>query len=156
MGISSSFKVQVQSRYQVQSNSLKTNFKQVPFGYNSYGHSWTKISKLKGLEVNDRDNQWFDDSGLDLEKTLGVWVTVDPRDALFYMFSPAFRDAVLKDGSLDDDYQEDLEDEWDDFAHALKHPLEFVTKVDLAGAIPVIEHDEEFGKSNLYIKPVYK
>jgi len=135
---------------------VSATFKQIPFGYNSYGHSWTKILKLKSLEIDDRCNQWFDDSGLDLEKTLGVWVTVDPRDALFYMFSPGFRDAVLEDGSLDNEYQDDLEDEWDDFEQALKHPLDFVTKVDLAGAIPMVEHDEEFGKSYLYIKPVYK
>ena len=135
--------------------SVKPTFKKMPFGYNSYGHAWTKLKTLKQLEVKDRGNQWFDDSKLDLENTLGVWVTVDPRDALLYVFSSTFRDALLEDGSLDEDYKEELEDEWDDFNYAMKHSLEFITKVNLEGAQPVVEHDEEFGKSYLYIKPVY-
>ena len=148
--LAASFKTKVWAKYHIVSS-----YQKMQYGYNSYGHSWTPIEKLKGLEVEDRSNAWFDDSDLDLVKTLGVWVTKNPKDALFYIFSPPFRDAI-KDGELNLDYQEDLEDEWDDFVHALDHPLEYVTKIDLSGAIPVIEHDEEFDKSYLYIKPVKK
>jgi GNAT superfamily N-acetyltransferase/8-oxo-dGTP pyrophosphatase MutT (NUDIX family) len=130
-------------------------------GYNSYGEDWTPLAKIKKLEVTDRGNDWFDDSKLDLDKTLSHWVTADPRDAALYNVGGTNRE-ILEE--MWDDFPEEVPEEfegeiigedWEDLVNIAKNPTEYCTEIQLTGAVPVIEHDEYFGKSYLYIKPVY-
>lgn len=125
-------------------------------GYNSYGDRWTPLRTIRELEVEERGNEWFDDSELDLDRTLAIWVTRDPRDAVFYLFPPEFRDAVLN-GRLDLEFlteDDDLYEDFMEFLGAMKKPQDFVTAVNLSGAIPVLETLEQFAEEYLYIKPV--
>ena len=60
----------------------------------------------------------------------GIWVTLDPKDAISYLFMAS-----------------ELESE--EYQEALKHPEKYLIKVDLDGAIPVLE-DGDGG--TLYIR----
>jgi hypothetical protein len=53
---------------------------------------WTPLDKLKQTEVDERGNEWFDDSGLDLQKSVGMYATKNPIDALFYGLAPELSD----------------------------------------------------------------
>jgi hypothetical protein len=98
-------------------------------GYSTYGH-WAPLTELKEIELEDRGNPWFDDTNLDLNHMEGIWVTKDPNEAIPYLFT--------SDESESEEYQE-----------ALKHPQKYLFKVDLTGAIPVLE-DGDGG--TLYIR----
>ena len=98
-------------------------------GYSTHGY-WASLEELKEIEVEDRGNPWFDDSQIDTETTEGIWVTLDPKDALQYLF-------------LD----EDLESE--EYQEALKLPEKYLNKIDLSEAVPVLE-DGDGG--TLYIR----
>ena len=88
-------------------------------GFSTHGH-WESLKKLKEIEVDERGNLWFDDSQIDIETMEGIWVTLDPKDAIQYLF-----------------LAEDLESE--DYQEALKNPEKYLIKVDITGAIPVLE-----------------
>ena len=88
-------------------------------GYSTHGH-WALLKELKEIEVEDRGNPWFDDSSLDLNHMEGIWVTKDPKEAVPYLFTA--------DEFESEEYQE-----------ALKHPQKYLFKVELTGAIPVLE-----------------
>lgn len=98
-------------------------------GYSTHGY-WTPLRELKEIEVEDRGNEWFDDTNIDLESTEGIWVTKDPKDAIQYLF-----------------VADELESE--EYREALKHPEKYLNKADLIGAIPVLE-DGDGG--TLYIR----
>ncbi len=88
-------------------------------GYSTHG-CWAPLSELKAIEVEDRGNPWFEDEGLDLESWEGIWVTSDPKKALWYLF-PA----------KDFDSQE--------YKEALEDPESHLFRVDLTRAIQVLE-----------------
>ena len=98
-------------------------------GYSTHGH-WASLKDPKEIEVEDRGNLWFEDNNIELDSMEGIWVTLNPKDAVQYLF-----------------LAEDLESE--DYLEALKHPEKYLIKVDLIGAIPVLE-DGDGG--TLYIR----
>jgi len=132
----------------------------ITHGYNSYGSVWTPLKEIKQLEVEERGNEWFDDSKLDLNKTKAIWITEDPRDAVLYNLSAEFRNIIddhYKNNSLPEDVppgtnmaKEDYQEERKIFLNAQNE----VTKVSVNGALSLIEHHEPFGKAYLFIKPV--
>jgi len=86
-------------------------------GYSTHGH-WAPLKELKELEVEDRGNAWFEDSGIDLEAMEGIWVALTPEDAIQYLFMAS-----------------ELESR--EYREALRHPKKYLVEVDLKGAIPV-------------------
>ena len=98
-------------------------------GYSTHGQ-WASLKELKELEVEDRGNLWFEDNNIELDSMEGIWVTEDPKDAIQYLFLAS-----------------ELESE--EYLEALKHPEKYLSKVDLSGAIPVLE-DGDGG--TLYIR----
>jgi hypothetical protein len=98
-------------------------------GFSTHGH-WARLKDLKEIEVEDRGNDWFDDTKIDLESTEGIWIAKDPKDAIQYLFLAS-----------------ELESE--EYREALKHPEKYLIQVDLTGAIPVLE-DGDGG--HLYIR----
>lgn len=124
------------------------NLKPVPIvhkvGYSSHG-AWARLKDIKAIEL-DRDNEWFDDSGFDLDNDSAIWVTYDPVKALTYDFSADLINSLDNPNYQPPDF---LLDEWLDFKEALKEPLSHVEKVDLSGAEMVLE-DGDGGY--LYVK----
>ena len=110
--------------------ALANKIASMSVGYSSHG-TITTLQDIYEAEVEERGNDWFDDSDLDRNKTKAIWVTHKPEDALKYMFS-----------------EEDEED-----AAKEDNPLDYVTSVPLIGFTPVLE-DGDGGF--LYIKPVKK
>jgi hypothetical protein len=88
-------------------------------GYSTHGH-WTPLTELKEIEVKDRGNLWFNDTNLDLNHMEGIWITKDPKKAISYLFT-----------------SDEFESE--EYRETLKHPQKYLFKVDLTGAIPVLE-----------------
>jgi len=88
-------------------------------GYSTHG-CWEKLRRIKELEVEERGNEWFDDSSIDLGSTDGIWVALDPRDAIPYLF--------LAEEHESEAYQK-----------ALENPEDYLFKLDLKGAVPVLE-----------------
>ena len=88
-------------------------------GFSTHG-CWASLAKIKELEVEDRGNPWFEDDHLELEKWEGIWVTLDPIKALWYLFSA-----------------EDLESA--EYRKALKNPELHLCRVDLTEAIEVLK-----------------
>jgi hypothetical protein len=119
-------------------------------GWNTHG-TWDSLKKIKGIEL-ERGNEWFDDDDYDFKNDIAIWVTHDPKDALFYMFSPEFRDAGPN--YIPPDY---LKEEWDAYQEALKHPEEHLNKIDLKDAKMVLEDGDggylyvKKGKQNPYL-----
>jgi hypothetical protein len=97
----------------------KKEVRKMNLGYSTHGY-WAPLKELKEIEVEDRGNDWFDDSKIDIESTEGIWITEDPKDAIQYLF--------LGSELESEEYQE-----------ALKHPEKYLIKVDLNGAIPVLQ-----------------
>jgi hypothetical protein len=93
--------------------------KEMSAGYSTHGY-WEKLRRIKELEVGERGNEWFDDSSINLDSTDGIWVTLDPRDAIPYLF--------LAEEHESEAYQK-----------ALENPEDYVFGVDLKGAVPVLE-----------------
>ena len=89
------------------------------FGFSTHGR-WAALPEIKELEVEDRGNPWFDDDGLDLESWEGIWVALDPKKALWYLFQA-----------------EDFGSE--KYRKALKDPEAHLFRVDLSGAIEVLK-----------------
>jgi hypothetical protein len=58
-------------------------------------------------------------SKIDLENTEGIWVTVNPKDAIPYLFM-------------------DSELESEEHQEALKYPEKYIFKVDIKGTTPVL------------------
>ncbi len=98
-------------------------------GFSTHGN-WAPLKELKEIEVEDRGNSWFEDNHINLESMEGIWVTDDPKDAIQYLF--------MASELASEECQE-----------ALKHPEKYLIKVDLTGAIPVLE-DGDGG--HLYIR----
>ena len=98
-------------------------------GFSTHGY-WASLKELKEIEVEDRGNPWFEDNNIELDSMEGIWVTLNPKDAVQYLF-----------------LAEDLESE--EYQEALKHPGKYLFKVDLRGSIPVLE-DGDGG--TLYIR----
>jgi len=101
-------------------------------GYSIHG-CWASLEKIKQLEVEDRGNPWFEDEDLDLESLEGIWVTSDPRKALWYLF-PA------------------VSFESEEYRQALKNPEAHLFRVDLTGAVEVLR-DEDGGFLYIREKP---
>jgi hypothetical protein len=93
--------------------------KEMNVGYSTHG-CWASLEKIKELEVEDRGNPWFDDEDLDLESMEGIWVTLEPPKALWYLFLAA-----------------DLESE--EYRKALENPEAHLSQVDLSGAVEVLK-----------------
>jgi len=91
----------------------------MPAGYSTHG-CWQKLRRIKELEVGERGNEWFDDSSIDLDSTDGIWVTLDPRDAIPYLF-------------LAEEHESEV------YQKALENPEDYVFGVDLKGADPILE-----------------
>ena len=53
-------------------------------GFSTHG-CWASLAEIKALEVEDRGNPWFDDSGLDIENTEAIWVVLDFQAAPQYL-----------------------------------------------------------------------
>ena len=88
-------------------------------GFSTHG-CWGSLSEIKALEVEDSGNPWFDDEDLDLERLEGIWVTLDPQKALWYLFPAA-----------------DFESE--EYRKAMENPEVHLFRVDLTGAIEVLK-----------------
>jgi hypothetical protein len=88
-------------------------------GYSTHGH-WAPLTELKEIEVQDRGNPWFDDANLDLNHMEGIWVTKDPKEAIPYLFT-----------------SDEFESE--EYREAPKHPEKYLFRVNLDGAISVLE-----------------
>ncbi len=88
-------------------------------GFSTHG-CWASLEKIKELEVEDRDNPWFDDDGLDLKSFEGIWVTFDLQKAIWYLCpATAF-------GS-------------EEYRKAEAKPEAYVCRVDLVGAFEVLK-----------------
>ena len=87
-------------------------------GFSTHGH-WASLKELKEIEVEDRGNPWFDDTRVDLENTEGIWVAIDPKGAINYLFMAS-----------------ELESE--EHQEALKYPEKYIFKVDIKGTTPVL------------------
>ncbi len=88
-------------------------------GYSTHG-CWAPLWELKAIEVEDRGNPWFEDDDLNLESWEGIWVTLDPEKAHWYLFAG-----------------EDFESE--ECRQALENPQAHLFRVDLIGAIEVLK-----------------
>jgi len=88
-------------------------------GYSTHG-CWEKLRRIKELEVGERGNEWFDDGSIDLDNTDGIWVALDQRDAIPYLF--------LAEEHESEPYQK-----------ALENPEDYLFAVHLKGATPVLE-----------------
>jgi hypothetical protein len=88
-------------------------------GFSTHG-CWASLAEIKALEVEDRENPWFEDEGLDLESWEGIWVTYDPQKAIWYLFPAA-----------------DFESE--EYQKALEKPEAYLFRVDLTGAMEVLK-----------------
>lgn len=64
-------------------------------GYRSDSKRWMPLAMMREMEVEDRGNDWFDDSHLDEKTTEVIWVCHTKKDALRY-------------GDADNIYQVDL------------------------------------------------
>jgi len=53
-------------------------------GYNTQA-SWAPLRDLKEIEIEDRENPWFDNGDLDLNEMEAIWVLLDPKDAGHYL-----------------------------------------------------------------------
>jgi hypothetical protein len=107
----------------------KKEVRKMNIGYSTHGH-WASLKELKEIEVEDRGNLWFEDIDVDLESMEGIWVALVPGDAIRYLFMAS-------------------EIESEEYQEALKHPEKYLIKVDLLGAVPVLE-DGDGG--TLYIR----
>lgn len=115
-------------------------------GYSSFSQ-WNDLSEIKENEVMERDNQWFDDSSIDVDNHLGKWVCIDPKYALWYVFSVD----LFRINPLDQPKPENVSNElWESFVKAWNNPQEYVYEINLSGAIQVLE-DPDYGF--LFIKP---
>ena len=74
---------------------------------------WAPVQDLKEIEIEDRGNQWFDDSNLDFENTEAIWVVLDAKNAPQYL--------TLTIGSETEEY---------------------LFRIDLTGASPVLEDED--------------
>lgn len=88
-------------------------------GFSTHG-CWGSLAEIKALEVEDRGNVWFDDEGMDLDIWEGIWVALDPKKALWYLFSAA-----------------DFESE--EYQKAMEDPQAHLFRVDLTEAIEVLK-----------------
>jgi hypothetical protein len=102
-------------------------------GYSTHG-CWAPLERIKEIEVEERENEWFEDDGLDLSQYEAIWVCLAPEEAVGY--------ALLAE-ELGTKVQEE----------AKKHPLDYVVEVNLMGAVPVLE-DPDGGY--LYIRKTRK
>ena len=107
---------------------------------------WSDLSEIKQLEVDERDNSWFDDSNLDLNLYIAKWVCLDPLDALYYCFEADF---FKLNPNIDLKPDHVLESRWELFKTAYNNPLDYVSIIDLTGAEKV--HEDPDG-GFLYIK----
>jgi hypothetical protein len=115
-------------------------------GYNSHG-SVASLAEIKELEVTERENDWFNDQKLDLNKTRAIWVTHKAKYALRYVFSASLHDfPERKPNEID-------ESEWKEWKKALRNPKQHVCTVNIREAIKVLDDEDE---GWLYIWPVYK
>lgn len=130
---------------------------QAAIGYNSYSDVWVPLREIKEIE-DDRGNGWFDDSGLDLDKTLAIWVTEDPRSAVLYHLTGDFRETVDQYyNTLPRDPPDTYGLDAETYAWEREQFLDAenaVAEVDVSGAQAVLTHDEPFGSSYLFIKPI--
>jgi len=81
-------------------------------GFSTYDR-WTPLHDLKELELEEKENQWFNDYGHDLEHLEAIWVVLDPTQAPHYM--------ALTIGSETEEY---------------------LFSIDLTGATPVLENED--------------
>ena len=91
-------------------------------GFSTHG-CWGSLAEIKALEVEDRGNPWFDDEGMDLDIWEGIWIALDPKKALWYLF------AVTDYGS-------------EEYRKALENPEAHLFQVDLTGAMEVLKDGE--------------
>lgn len=114
-------------------------------GYSSFP-DWNELSETKENEHEERGNDWFDDSHLDIDEYMAKWVCTDAKYALWYVFSLELFglapdvDAKPEDVSISN---------WVNFKKAWKNPLEHVYEIDLTGAEKVLD-DPDHGA--LFIK----
>jgi hypothetical protein len=88
---------------------------------------WTPYSELKRYE-RSRGNQWkFKDTDLDKKAYEGIWVTLDPKDLIPYVFGSEYRDMPM------DHLKEALGDKLEDFFENAEG-----YSVDLTGATKII------------------
>ena len=74
---------------------------------------WAPLPDLKEIEIEDRRNQWFDDSDMDIETMEAIWVVLDPQNAPEHL--------SLTMGSETEEY---------------------LFRIDLTGATPVLEDED--------------
>jgi len=88
-------------------------------GFSTHG-CWGSLPEIKALEVEDRGNPWFDDEGMDLESMEGIWVTLDPKKAIWYLFPATDFDS-------------------EEYRKAQENPEAHLSQVDLTGAFEVLK-----------------
>lgn len=108
-------------------------------GYSSHGYK-SSLAVIKELEL-ERGNKWFDDEGLDMDRSIAIWVTKNPQDAVRYLFSADIESRQWTDS------------ERQLYEQALKFPMSFVKAIDLTGYEQVLD-DGEGGY--LYVRKVYR
>jgi hypothetical protein len=81
-------------------------------GFSTYDH-WAPLHDLKELELEEKENQWFNDYEHDLENLEAIWVVLDPTQAPNYL--------ALTIGSETEEY---------------------LFRIDLTGATPILEEED--------------
>ena len=81
-------------------------------GFSTYDH-WAPLHDLKEIELEGKENQWFNDYEHDLENLEAIWVVLDPTQAPHYL--------ALTIGSETEEY---------------------LFRIDLTGATPILEEGD--------------
>ena len=108
------------------------------FGYRDFwSYDAMTLREMKQIEVDERGNEWFDDSGYDLDHTKCIWIVHDPEEAARRDFSAELYMADPHDDNPAPGIIE--EPEWEEFKRAMAEPENYVEKVDLTNGWPVLE-----------------
>ena len=85
---------------------------QMNIGFSTYDH-WAPLHDLKELELEDRENHWFEDNELDLENLEAIWVVLG-----------SYTSAPIPDLTIGSETEE------------------YLFKIDLTGATPILEDED--------------
>jgi hypothetical protein len=108
------------------------------FGYRDFWSYYAMtLREMKQIEVDERGNEWFDDSGYDLDHTTCIWIVHDPEEAARRDFSAELYEADPHDDNPAPGIIE--EPEWEEFKRAMAEPENYVEKVDLTNGWPVLD-----------------
>lgn len=116
--------------------------------YSSFPN-WITLTEMKELEVDERENPWFDDSQICLSIYEAKWVCQDPKKALWYVFAGALHGVNPET----DEKPEDITlSEWKKFVKAWNDPLGHVYEIDVTNAKSVTK-DPDGGELFIKVSP---